>query len=85
MLTQQVNSLCKNHEQYQKNVVTAYKGRPDSCVHLYDSLVIRKDEKSEANISLKASAILKLIRQKAPEATVAILAEYRYLLEDAKV
>lgn len=54
----------QNPEQYQKNVVTHTKVA-DSCVHLYDSHVV-KDEKSEANISLKASAILKLIRQKAP-------------------
>ncbi len=74
--------IMQNPEQYQKNVVTHTKVA-DSCVHLYDSHVV-KDEKSEANISLKASAILKLIRQKAPEATVAILARYRYLLEDAK-
>lgn len=74
--------IMQNPEQYKKNVVT-HTQVSNSCIHLYDSHIVR-DEKSEPNISLKAYAILKLIREKSPDATVAILARYRYLLTEAK-
>ena len=74
--------IMKNPEQYKKNVIT-HTQVDESCVHLYDSY-INNDNQQESNISLKALEIYQNIRNKHPEATIAILARYRYLLKEAK-
>ena len=74
--------IMQNPEQYKKDVVTHTQVQ-NSCIHLYDSY-ITKNGKQESNISSKALEIYKEIRKQHPEATIAILARYRYLIKEAK-
>ena len=74
--------IMRNPEQYKKDVVTHTQVN-DSCVHLYDSYVM-KEGKRESNISLKALEIYNQIRKQHPDASIAILARYRYLIKEAK-
>ena len=74
--------IMQNPEQYKKDVET-HTQVTSSCVHLYDSYVL-KEGKRESNISLKALEIYKQIRKEHPEASIAILARYRYLIKEAR-
>lgn len=75
--------IMENPEQYKKDVVT-HTQVSNSCVHLHDSYVTKVHGELETNTSLKAAQILQSIRAKSPDATVAILARYRYLLNEAR-
>lgn len=74
--------IMQNPEQYKKDVET-HTQVTSSCVHLYDSYVL-KEGKRESNISLKALEIYKQIHKEHPEASIAILARYRYLIKEAR-
>ncbi|UNH27888.1 UvrD-helicase domain-containing protein [Moellerella wisconsensis] len=74
--------IMQNPEQYKKNVVTHTQVN-ESCIHLHDSYIVKNGEKQN-NISLKAFEIYKKIREQHPEASIAILARYRYLIKEAK-
>ena len=74
--------IMQNPEQYKKNVITNTQVI-DSCVHLHDSYILIHGKKVN-NISLKALEIYTKIREKHAEASIAILARYRYLLKEAK-
>lgn len=74
--------VMQNPEQYKKNVVT-HTQVSESCVYLHDSYIV-KDGKKQNNISLKAFDIYNRIREQHPEASIAVLARYRYLIKEAK-
>lgn len=80
--------IMQNPEQYKKNVVT-HTNTSTSCVHLHDSHILRNTdkydiEKGNLDTSQKAFQLIKEIRTKDIKGTIAILARYRYLLNDAK-
>lgn len=72
------NFVMQNPEQYKKNVVTHTKV-DSSQVYLLDSKV-----NGHENLSLRTAQIIQKIIKNDPDASIAVLARYRYLLEDAK-
>lgn len=72
------NFVMQNPEQYQKNVVTHTKV-DSSQVYLLDSKVTGHE-----NLSLRTAQIIQKILKNDSDASIAVLARYKYLLVDAK-
>jgi DNA helicase-4 len=70
--------VMQNPEQYKKDVVTHTQVN-SSQVYLLDSLV-----DGQESLSLKVLELVNHISKKDPNASIAVLARYRYLLSDAK-
>lgn len=75
--------IMENDEQYKKHVVT-HNQVSHSCIHLYDSGIFTSNEKEDDNISKKALEIYKKIREERPKDSIAVLARYRYLLDNVR-
>jgi DNA helicase-4 len=70
----------QNPEQYTKNVIT-HSQVTESKVYLYDTRI----ENNEAlNLEEKVVLLLRQIRMKDKNGTIAILARYRYLIENVR-
>jgi len=70
--------VMQNPEQYKKNVVTHSKVDTPQ-VYLLDSLV-----NGGENLELKTAQTIEKIKLHEPDASIAVIARYRYLLDDAK-
>jgi DNA helicase-4 len=74
------NFVMQNPEQYTKNVIT-HSQVTESKVYLYDTRI----ENNEAlNLEEKVVLLLRQIRMKDKNGTIAILARYRYLIENVR-
>lgn len=76
--------IMRNPEQYKKNITT-HTQVDHSCVYLHDCSIFNHHSKQyERNIAMKAKEVITHIHQEHPNASIAILARYHYLLNEVK-